>query len=55
VIADYRGPFEDPADLSDRLHAVPGVVDHGLFPPTMVHGVIIGTDGGPESPSRWPT
>ena len=55
VIADYRGPFEDPADLSDMLYGVPGVVDHGLFPPTMVHGVIIGTDGGPESPSRWPT
>jgi ribose 5-phosphate isomerase A len=52
VIADYRAPFDDPADLSDLLHAVPGVVDHGLFPPTMVHGVIIGTDGGPEAPPR---
>jgi ribose 5-phosphate isomerase A len=52
VIADYRAPFDDPAALSDTLHATPGVVDHGLFPPSMVHGVIIGTDSGPESPAR---
>jgi ribose 5-phosphate isomerase A len=52
VIADYRAPFDDPAALSDALYATPGVVDHGLFPPSMVHGVIIGTDGGPESPAR---
>jgi ribose 5-phosphate isomerase A len=52
VIADYRAPFDDPAALSDTLHATPGVVDHGLFPPTMVHDVIIGTDAGPESPAR---
>ena len=52
VIADYRGPFEDPAALSDLLGATPGVVDHGLFPPSMVHGVIIGTDRGPTTPVR---
>ena len=52
VIADYRAPFDDPAALSSTLHATPGVVDHGLFPPSMVHGVIIGTDTGPESPVR---
>jgi ribose 5-phosphate isomerase A len=52
VIADYHAPFEDPAALSAALHATPGVVDHGLFPSSMVHGVIIGTDGGPTSPVR---
>ena len=42
VIADYRGAVDDPAELSARLAAVPGVVDHGLFPPEMVSDVIIG-------------
>jgi ribose 5-phosphate isomerase A len=46
VIADYRGSVEDPAGLSTMLADVPGVVDHGLFPPSMVTGVIIGTDTG---------
>jgi ribose 5-phosphate isomerase A len=52
VIADYRAPFQDPRELSEALHDVAGVVEHGLFPPSMVHGVIIGTDSGPTSPSR---
>jgi ribose 5-phosphate isomerase A len=57
VIADYGAPFDDPGELSDRLHATPGVVDHGLFPPSMVHGVIIGTDTGAHSlePGAWRT
>jgi ribose 5-phosphate isomerase A len=42
VIADYRGEVRDLAELSARLAAVPGVVDHGLFPPEMVSAVIIG-------------
>jgi ribose 5-phosphate isomerase A len=46
VIADYYGPIEDPARLCAMLAAVPGVVGHGLFPPSMVSDVIIGTDGG---------
>jgi ribose 5-phosphate isomerase A len=41
VIADYLGEVEDPAELAARLSAAPGVVDHGLFPPTMVTEVII--------------
>jgi ribose 5-phosphate isomerase A len=48
VIADYHGSVEDPAALSARLAGVPGVVEHGLFPPSMVSAVIIGTDGGPR-------
>lgn len=41
VIADYAGGVEDPAGLSARLAATPGVVDHGLFPPDLVSDVII--------------
>jgi ribose 5-phosphate isomerase A len=42
VIADYRGPVGEPAELAARLAAVPGVVDHGLFPADMVTEVLIG-------------
>jgi ribose 5-phosphate isomerase A len=48
VIADYAGDVgPDPAGLAARLSATPGVLDHGLFPPSMVAEVVIGTpDGG---------
>jgi ribose 5-phosphate isomerase A len=42
LIADYRGEVGDPADLAGRLAAIPGVVDHGLFPPEMVSEALIG-------------
>jgi ribose 5-phosphate isomerase A len=42
VIADLEGPIEDPAALAARLDATPGVVAHGLFPPSMVSEVLIG-------------
>ncbi len=41
VIADYRGPIGDPAALAARLEADPGVAAHGLFPPALVHDVLI--------------
>ncbi len=41
VIADYSGDVGDPAQLAARLAAVPGVVDHGLFPASMVAEVIV--------------
>jgi ribose 5-phosphate isomerase A len=44
VIADWLDPFDDPAGLAARLASMPGVVDHGLFPPEMVSDVIVGTD-----------
>lgn len=44
VIADWLGHFEDPVELATRLGAMPGVVDHGLFPPAMVSDVIVGGD-----------
>ena len=41
VIADYSGPMDDPAGLAAFLSATPGVVEHGLFPPDLVHDVFI--------------
>jgi ribose 5-phosphate isomerase A len=41
VIGDYLGAFDDPSTLADRLDRAPGVVDHGLFPATMVGDVLI--------------
>ena len=41
AIADYRGDFDDPAALAAWLSALPGVIDHGLFPPHLVHDVLI--------------
>ncbi len=45
VIADYEGPVGDPAVLASRLSATPGLVEHGLFPPSMV-AVILVAHGG---------
>ncbi len=42
VIADYHGPFEDPASLAAWLSATPGLVGHGLFAPELVSVVLIG-------------
>jgi ribose 5-phosphate isomerase A len=41
VIADYWGAVGDPAALSARLDAAPGVVGHGLFAPALVTDVLI--------------
>jgi ribose 5-phosphate isomerase A len=46
LIADYLGPVGDPTELATRLGATPGVVDHGLFPPSMVSLVLIGEEDG---------
>jgi ribose 5-phosphate isomerase A len=47
VIADYTGEVGDPAALAARLARVPGLVEHGLFPPEMVSDVIVGrTENG---------
>jgi ribose 5-phosphate isomerase A len=42
VLADYVGPVGEPAELSARLDAVPGVVAHGLFPPDLVTEILVG-------------
>jgi ribose 5-phosphate isomerase A len=41
VIADYLGEFEDPEALAAELSAAVGVVEHGLFPASMVADVIV--------------
>jgi ribose 5-phosphate isomerase A len=48
VIADYFGDVNDPAELAARLSALPGVVEHGLFPAAMVSDVLVGRNGGVE-------
>jgi ribose 5-phosphate isomerase A len=42
VIADYLGKITDPGELATLLAAIPGVVDHGLFPASMVTEVLVG-------------
>ncbi len=42
VIADYLDEFDDPEALAGWLSAMPGVVEHGLFPPGMVAEVLVG-------------
>ena len=41
MIADYHGLLTDPQVLAVLLDSTPGVVDHGLFPPSMVATVIV--------------
>ncbi len=41
VLAFWRGDVSDPASVAAFLSSVPGVVDHGLFPPSMVSDVLI--------------
>jgi ribose 5-phosphate isomerase A len=48
VIADYLGPVEDPGDLADRLAAVPGVVEHGIFSPELVSELLVARDSRVE-------
>ena len=41
VIADYEGEIGAPAELAARLSATPGIVEHGLFPPSMVSVILV--------------
>ncbi len=41
IMADYHADIADPAPLAAMLEAVPGVVSHGLFPPSMVTTVLV--------------
>jgi ribose 5-phosphate isomerase A len=50
VLADWRGPVDDPATLAARLDLTPGVVAHGLFPPQLVSDVFVGRGNTVE---RW--
>jgi ribose 5-phosphate isomerase A len=48
LIADYRGAVGDPAELGAWFASIPGVVEHGLFPPKLVSEVLIGREGRAE-------
>jgi ribose 5-phosphate isomerase A len=41
IIADYRGPIDDPAATAARLDSTPGVIAHGLFPPRLIHEILV--------------
>lgn len=42
VIADYRGDVGDPSALAAAFAGTPGVVDHGLFPASLVSEILVG-------------
>ena len=46
VIVDFLGKVDDPSELAAELAAVPGVVEHGLFPPDLVSEVLVGRPDG---------
>jgi ribose 5-phosphate isomerase A len=45
LIADWYGNVDDPAAVARWLEAIPGVIGHGLFPPALVHDVIVASGG----------
>jgi ribose 5-phosphate isomerase A len=58
VIVDYDGPVGDPALLAGWLASIPGVIEHGLFPPELVATALVGrgrsvqrTDLRPQAPA----
>jgi ribose 5-phosphate isomerase A len=48
VIADYLEEFRDRHELSARLDGTPGVVGHGIFPPSLTADVLLAFGGGVE-------
>lgn len=52
VIADYQGDASDPVNLAAWLGSVPGVVEHGLFPPSMTSEILIGRGDAVERLTR---
>jgi len=48
LIADYRGPIDDPVLLARQLSETPGVIDHGLFAPELVSTILIAHADGVE-------
>jgi ribose 5-phosphate isomerase A len=41
ILADYLDQVGEPGALAERFAAIPGVVEHGLFPPTLVSDVLV--------------
>src|SRR2546427_317271 len=46
LLADLAGEVGDPAELAAALDAIPGVVGHGLFDPSLVSDVLVGGEPG---------
>lgn len=46
VIVDFLGTVDEPGGIASLLAAVPGVVEHGLFPPHLVSEVLVGRSDG---------
>jgi ribose 5-phosphate isomerase A len=42
LIVDYLGEVHEPGALASRLSTTPGVVEHGLFAPSLVSEVLVG-------------
>ena len=45
VIADYLGQVDDPDRTALRLSSTTGVIEHGLFPPTLVSEILVARGG----------
>lgn len=48
VIADYLEQFADRDALAARLDAMPGVIGHGIFPPSLIADVLVAANGRVE-------
>jgi ribose 5-phosphate isomerase A len=48
LIADYLGAVADPQRVSSWLSGAPGVIEHGLFAPSLVSDILIAHDDGVE-------
>ncbi|MCK4176054.1 ribose-5-phosphate isomerase RpiA [Aciditerrimonas ferrireducens] len=46
VICDLHVELSDPAGLAAALEAIPGVVEHGLFPPALTSTLVVGQPDG---------
>ena len=54
LIADYQGATPDPEALATRFERTPGVIDHGLFPPSLTSDVLIARGDQVEHRQRTP-
>jgi ribose 5-phosphate isomerase A len=45
LIADYLGELGDPAETAAWLSSTPGVVEHGLFAPSLVDDIVVARCG----------
>lgn len=54
-IIDCRfGDIRNPGELNETIHAIPGVIETGLFPHQLIHGVIVGYCDGTVSVLKEP-